>query len=95
MINVSFQKYFHLHSQVVSEKKKFSLVKESDFETTVPMEVSAILKLSELSEHEASSLQLILNTNCSITFALSLAYESKSLSVEAGIGIGYDNFINW
>lgn len=35
-----------------------------------------------------SNLQLVLSTNCSVTFALALAYEFKSFSIESGIGFG-------
>lgn len=45
--------------------------------------------LTDLSNNENSDFQLILRTtNCSITFAMSLAYQSKPLNVEVGIGFG-------
>lgn len=72
----------------VSDSFNFSLVDAKNFETSSPIHQSQSIKLTNLPSDENLDLQLILRTNCDISFALSIAYQSKPLSIEVGIGFG-------
>lgn len=67
----------------------FSLIEEKDFESSKSIIVSEVITLDhELSTNEAADFQLLLSTDCSVPFTLSLAYDLKPMSVEVGIGFG-------
>lgn len=73
----------------MSDDFHFPLVKEADFESSESIIISQVITLpDETTTNETADLELILSTNCGFTFTLSVAYQVKPMSVEAGIGFG-------